>query len=78
MAIRLCCVRTAPTSIGKGDCPEGVEDAKNAVGLGEAIKVVLHVCLLALVPCQTDGNGGVGDGHDGCQQGDHAQLVEVG
>lgn len=65
-------------TIGKGNRSKGVEDSEEPLRACVSIKVVLSAGLLAGVTSNTDGNGGVSDGHNGRKKGDGTELVEVG
>ena len=58
--------------------PKGELTSKDTLSRCEAIQIVHHAGLLALVGGNANGNGAVAKGHDSSQQGDNAELVEVG
>ena len=65
-------------AVGKGHGAQRIPDAKEAVGYGEAVQVILHVWDAPVCNAGPEGDGGVGDGHDGRAQRHQRQRVEVG
>ena len=66
------------SSICKGNCSQSIEHPKNAICLGEAVKVVYSIRLPSSMSWHANCNGRVADGHNSCQQRNSTQLVEVG
>ena len=67
----------AVTSVGKHHSPQAIEDAHD-FGCLAANQGIADACGGTFCHGRHPANGGVGDGHEGCQEGHQEQGVEVG